>query len=295
MEKSDVLFRPKLPVFAKRLSEKDIGGLKQMFKMIDADNNGTIMVISTWILLWNESSHNSMLNQVVAVVVPSVGSSEAYRENNDRKMKKVNRGPLKPVDLSIMRRSSRVGDKPPQASGRPIKVVDILPEDYNDYFSLRVSFTTQESNHLLLPRLKVPVLYITGDEDPLCFVQVLEDIEGNNVGGSRVVVLKGRGRSFVHRPASAEDDQDAEEAFTIMRNWSSRRVPSKFDNGNTDLLQPPDFTIHNLHWFFIKELGDEIHGNIVPLPLRNLRLHQQTRWFLSHPQTGPGRNTCLEA
>ncbi|GKD81198.1 carboxymethylenebutenolidase, partial [Tanacetum coccineum] len=28
-----------------RLSEKDIGGWKQMFKMIDADNNGTIKVI----------------------------------------------------------------------------------------------------------------------------------------------------------------------------------------------------------------------------------------------------------
>ncbi|GKD96366.1 carboxymethylenebutenolidase, partial [Tanacetum coccineum] len=70
---------------------------------------------------------------------------------------------------------------------------------------------------------KVPVLYITGDEDPLCSVQVLEDIKGNNVGGSRVVVFKGRGHGFVHRPATAEDDQDAEEAFTIMRNWLHNR------------------------------------------------------------------------
>nr|GEX34651.1 calcium-dependent protein kinase 11-like [Tanacetum cinerariifolium] len=77
MEKSDVLFRPKLPVFAERLSEKDIGGLKQMFKMIDADNNDTI------------------------------------------KMKKVNRGPQKPVNFLNMRRSSRVRDKLPQASRRP--------------------------------------------------------------------------------------------------------------------------------------------------------------------------------
>ncbi|GJT05465.1 hypothetical protein Tco_0839927 [Tanacetum coccineum] len=98
MEKSDVLFRPKLPVIAERLLEKDIGGLKQMFKMIDADNNGTIKVIR----------------------------------------------PQKSVDLSTVRRSSRVTDKPPQASGRP-------------------------------------------------------------------------------RPASAEDDQDAKEAFTIMRNWLHNR------------------------------------------------------------------------
>nr|GEX53437.1 reverse transcriptase domain-containing protein [Tanacetum cinerariifolium] len=34
-------------------------------------------------------------------------------------MKKVNRGPWKPMDLSTVRRSSRVGDKPPQPSGRP--------------------------------------------------------------------------------------------------------------------------------------------------------------------------------
>nr|GEW32077.1 hypothetical protein [Tanacetum cinerariifolium] len=69
------------------------------------------------------------------------------------------------------------------------KVVDVLPEDHNDYFALGV----------------------------------LEDIEGNNVGGSRVVVFKGRGRGFVHRPASAEDDQVAKEAFTIMRNWLHNR------------------------------------------------------------------------
>nr|GFB29902.1 hypothetical protein [Tanacetum cinerariifolium] len=64
------------------------------------------------------------------------------------------------------------------------KVVDVLPEDHNDYFALGV----------------------------------LEDIEGNNVRGSRVVVFKGKGRGFVHRPTSTEDDQDAKEVFTIMRN-----------------------------------------------------------------------------
>nr|GEV24831.1 carboxymethylenebutenolidase homolog [Tanacetum cinerariifolium] len=76
------------------------------------------------------------------------------------------------------------------------KVVDVLPEDHNDYFALGVSC----------------------NEDPLCSVQVLEDIEESNVGGSRVVVFKGRGRGYVHRLASAKDDQDVEEAFTIMRN-----------------------------------------------------------------------------
>nr|GFB62934.1 B3 domain-containing protein At3g19184-like [Tanacetum cinerariifolium] len=43
----------------------------------------------------------------------------ALRLKSNHVMKKVNRGPRKPVDLSTVRRSSRVGDKPPQASGRP--------------------------------------------------------------------------------------------------------------------------------------------------------------------------------
>nr|GEV23346.1 carboxymethylenebutenolidase homolog [Tanacetum cinerariifolium] len=55
------------------------------------------------------------------------------------------------------------------------KVVDVPPEDHNDYFALGV----------------------------------LKDNEGNTVGGLRVVFFKGRGRGFVHRPASTEDDQDA--------------------------------------------------------------------------------------
>ncbi|GKA82470.1 hypothetical protein Tco_0789218 [Tanacetum coccineum] len=31
---------------------------------------------------------------------------------------------------------------------------------------------------------------------------------------------------------------------------TSPSVPSNLDNGDAALLQPLDFTIHNLHWFF---------------------------------------------
>ncbi|PWA46138.1 carboxymethylenebutenolidase [Artemisia annua] len=99
------------------------------------------------------------------------------------------------------------------------KVIDVLSNDNNDYFALGVSFYGTRIQPSVAAKIKVPVLYITGDEDPLCSVQVLEEIDRDNVGGSKVVVFKGRGHGFVHRPASAEDDQDAEEAFTIMRNW----------------------------------------------------------------------------
>lgn len=98
------------------------------------------------------------------------------------------------------------------------KVIDVLAEDQDGYFGLGVSFYGTRIKPSVAAKINVPVLYITGDEDPLCSVKVLEDIERDNVGGSRVVVFKGRGHGFVHRP-SAEDDKDAEEAFVIMRNW----------------------------------------------------------------------------
>ncbi|XP_071729319.1 uncharacterized protein [Rutidosis leptorrhynchoides] len=99
------------------------------------------------------------------------------------------------------------------------KVIEVLAEDQDGYFGLGVSFYGTRIQPTIAAKIKVPILYITGDEDPLCPVKVVEDIKRDNVGGSKVVVFKGRGHGFVHRPASAEDDKDAEEAFMIMRNW----------------------------------------------------------------------------
>ena len=99
------------------------------------------------------------------------------------------------------------------------KLVEVLANDHEGYFGLGVSFYGTRIEPSAAARVAVPILYITGDEDPLCPVAVVEDIERNNVGGSKVVVFKGRGHGFVHRPGSAEDDKDAEEAFMIMRNW----------------------------------------------------------------------------
>ncbi|PQP93014.1 carboxymethylenebutenolidase homolog [Prunus yedoensis var. nudiflora] len=66
---------------------------------------------------------------------------------------------------------------------------------------------------------KVPILFISGDNDPLCPVNVLESTERSIGRGSRVVVFKGRGHGFAHRPQSFEEDEDAEQAFMMMRNW----------------------------------------------------------------------------
>ncbi|KAI3763100.1 hypothetical protein L1987_53550 [Smallanthus sonchifolius] len=107
------------------------------------------------------------------------------------------------------------------------KVVDVLAEDSDDRFGVGVSFYGTRIQPSVAAKLKVPVLYITGDDDPLCPVKVVEDIERDNVGGSKVVVFKGRGHGFVHRPASSEEDKDAEEAFMIMRNWLQNGLVAK--------------------------------------------------------------------
>ncbi|KAI3684562.1 hypothetical protein L6452_33786 [Arctium lappa] len=99
------------------------------------------------------------------------------------------------------------------------KVVEVLADDHDGYFGLGVSFYGTRIEPSAAAKVTVPILYVTGDNDPLCPVEVVEEIERENVGGSRVVVFKGRGHGFVHRPATAEDDKDAEEAFTLMRNW----------------------------------------------------------------------------
>ncbi|CAN1293889.1 hypothetical protein LINPERPRIM_LOCUS22228, partial [Linum perenne] len=38
-------------------------------------------------------------------------------------------------------------------------------------------------------------------------------------GGGRVVEVLSKGHGFVHRPSSAEEDKDAEEAFVMLRSW----------------------------------------------------------------------------
>ncbi|KAK8542484.1 hypothetical protein V6N13_136943 [Hibiscus sabdariffa] len=57
------------------------------------------------------------------------------------------------------------------------------------------------------------------DDDPLCPVSVLSEFEKIVGKGSRVVIFNVRGHAFAHRPGSVEEDEDAEQAFTLMMNW----------------------------------------------------------------------------
>ncbi|XP_010461309.1 PREDICTED: carboxymethylenebutenolidase homolog [Camelina sativa] len=99
------------------------------------------------------------------------------------------------------------------------RVVDVLATDENDYFSTGVSFYGTRIDSAVAGDVKVPVLFVSGDRDPLCEVKGLYEIKEKIGERSKVVMYEGRGHGFVHRPETAEDDRDAEEAFALMRNW----------------------------------------------------------------------------
>ncbi|KAK3005812.1 hypothetical protein RJ639_017561 [Escallonia herrerae] len=99
------------------------------------------------------------------------------------------------------------------------RVVEVLAEDLDGYFGIGVSFYGTSIDPSVAAKVKVPVLFIAGENDPLCPVNALRNIGESTGAGSRVVIYKGRGHGFAHRPASPEEDGDAEQAFEVMRNW----------------------------------------------------------------------------
>ncbi|XP_057987182.1 LOW QUALITY PROTEIN: uncharacterized protein LOC110667595 [Hevea brasiliensis] len=99
------------------------------------------------------------------------------------------------------------------------QVIEALSRDQGACFGIAVSFYGTRMLPSVASNVKVPVFFISGDNDPLCSVNVLKDIEKSMCQGSRVVVFQGRGHGFAHRPNSPEEDRDAEQAFVLMRNW----------------------------------------------------------------------------
>lgn len=99
------------------------------------------------------------------------------------------------------------------------RLIDTLAKDQGACFGLGVSFYGTRIDSCAASNVQVPVLFISGDSDPLCPVSILHDTEKNIGKGSKAIIFKGRGHGFAHRPESPEEDSDAEEAFIIMRNW----------------------------------------------------------------------------
>ncbi|XP_043708897.1 carboxymethylenebutenolidase homolog [Telopea speciosissima] len=99
------------------------------------------------------------------------------------------------------------------------RLVETLAQDQGTYFGIGVCFYGTRMDKSLAVHIKVPVLFVSGDNDPLCPVGILNDMEKSIGRGSKVVVYEGHGHEFAHRPESPEEDEDAEEAFLVMRNW----------------------------------------------------------------------------
>lgn len=99
------------------------------------------------------------------------------------------------------------------------RVIDVLARDEGTCFLIGASIYGTQVDPSLATKVKVPVLLISGDNDPLCPVSVMKDLEKGMGEGSKLVIFGGRGHGFVHNPGSPEEDDDAEKAFLMLRNW----------------------------------------------------------------------------
>ncbi|CAA6660449.1 unnamed protein product [Spirodela intermedia] len=95
-------------------------------------------------------------------------------------------------------------------------LIETLARDEGGYFGTGVCFYGTNMNAALCPKIKVPVLFVCGDDDPHCPLSVVREME-KGIRGAKVVVYDGRGDGFAHRPESQEEDDDAEDAFAVAR------------------------------------------------------------------------------
>lgn len=103
------------------------------------------------------------------------------------------------------------------------RVVEQLAADTEKKYSAGVSFYGTRYDAKLGEKVKVPLLLIAGDSDPLVPVDFVRDVERNLKKGrgraaSKVKIYEGRKHAFAHHP-KFEDDADADDAFEVMKEW----------------------------------------------------------------------------
>lgn len=101
------------------------------------------------------------------------------------------------------------------------RLVETLARDAQSHFGAAVCFYGTRFDPSLASQLKIPVLFIVGENDPLCPVDLLRQME-SQIKGSHVCVYASRGHGFAHHPESLEEDEDAEDAFNTMRSWLNK-------------------------------------------------------------------------
>ncbi|MQM01538.1 hypothetical protein Taro_034300 [Colocasia esculenta] len=97
-------------------------------------------------------------------------------------------------------------------------LIQTLAHDEHGSFSTGICIYGSKMDPSVASGVKVPMLFVCGDDDPLCPVSVVREME-KSIKHSKVVVYEGRGHGFAHRPESQEEDADAEDAFVVMRTW----------------------------------------------------------------------------
>lgn len=78
-------------------------------------------------------------------------------------------------------------------------LIDILAQYQGSQFGIEISFYATWIDLSVASKIEVPLLIIAGENDPLCPVNVLKEVE-NNANGCKRVVFEGRGHGFSHRP-----------------------------------------------------------------------------------------------
>ncbi|CAM6119986.1 unnamed protein product [Calypogeia fissa] len=98
------------------------------------------------------------------------------------------------------------------------RLMETLARDSEGLFATAAFFYGTGFESSLAAQIKVPLLLIGGDGDPLCPVDVIRQIE-RQVQGSKAKIYPGLGHAFVHRPSNSEEDEVSEDAFTEARHW----------------------------------------------------------------------------
>ncbi|XP_027341671.1 carboxymethylenebutenolidase homolog [Abrus precatorius] len=99
------------------------------------------------------------------------------------------------------------------------QVLKVLAQDQGACFGTGISFYGTRMDPLAAADIKAPVLFILGDNDPLCEVSEIDNIRKKIDRDSELVIFPGRGHGFAHRPGSPEEDVDAEQAYMITKDW----------------------------------------------------------------------------
>ncbi len=94
-------------------------------------------------------------------------------------------------------------------------MIQALARNTKGKYTTKVTYYGTRFDLALVVQIKVPLLLIVGDKDPLSLVDVVCQME-NQVKGAQVCVYKGCGHGFVHMP---ENIEDVEDAFEAMQNW----------------------------------------------------------------------------